>query len=101
MGHGQYTIYMDERHDHFSVVPLPECDSEQRSFFQSLFSMLRSLKTPTPECDPVKEPFSVVEEKYQPLEERHERHASLKQVPYLRQPKKKAFDTVPTSAPPV
>lgn len=30
-------------HDHFSVVPLPECPKLQYSFFDKLFSMLRKL----------------------------------------------------------
>jgi len=44
---GQYTVFLEEKHDHFSIVPWPECQTEQHDFFKSMFQMLRSLPCPT------------------------------------------------------
>lgn len=45
---GQYTVLMNERHDHFSVVPFPDSTSDQRNFFQRVFGVLRALPCPEP-----------------------------------------------------
>ncbi|GBG27867.1 Hypothetical Protein FCC1311_095661 [Hondaea fermentalgiana] len=43
---GQYTVLMNERHDHFSVVPFPDSTTDQREFFQRLFRTLRNVQCP-------------------------------------------------------
>lgn len=41
---GQYTVLMSEHHSHFSIVPFPDSTSDQRMFFQQLFTSLRGLR---------------------------------------------------------